>query len=109
MGNSRPPSLFQEVDYPQFLENFLLKRRGKSILNYKETQPSIDFKVKWLLLIVRIHVDLMGICSNSHKHENNQDKKNPKRCESTMTNACLISSLKTKHKNQRQEHKMCKM
>ncbi len=64
MGSSRPPSLLQEVDYPQFLEkNYIfIKKKGKSTLNSKETQPSIDFKVKWLLLITRIH-DLMGICS----------------------------------------------
>ncbi len=49
-------------------------------------------------MITRIHVDLLGICSNSHKHEIIK-KKIPKRCESTMTNACLISSPKTKHKN----------
>jgi hypothetical protein len=48
MGSSQPPSLLQEVDYPQFLEkNYIfIKKKGKSTLNSKETQPSIDFKVK---------------------------------------------------------------
>ncbi len=33
---------------------------------------------------------------NLFKHESNQDKRNPKRCESTMPNACPISSPKKK-------------
>jgi hypothetical protein len=89
------------VDYPQFLENIyiFIKKKGKSTLNSKETKPLIDFKVKWLLLITRIHVDLMGICSSMKVIKTKEIPKD-------VNQPCQMHA---QFQVQKRQHKMCKM